>query len=77
LVSAWVSQLARDEAVDTTLLATRSDLVELLRGDVEARLATGWRADMIGERVRELVSGRAALAFDGKGNLVLEPRVVQ
>ncbi|MGD9795009.1 MAG: ribonuclease D [Acidimicrobiia bacterium] len=74
LVSAWVSQLARDEEVDTVLLATRNDLVELLRGDPEARLAVGWRADMIGERVRDLVSGKAALAFDGRGNLVLEPR---
>ena len=30
LVSAWVSQLARDLHIDTTLLATRSDLVDLL-----------------------------------------------
>src|SRR5690606_12667214 len=32
LVSAWISQLARDLEIDTALLATRSDLEMLLRG---------------------------------------------
>jgi ribonuclease D len=71
LVSAWVSQLARDERIDTVLLATRSDIVELLAGTTGARLAEGWRAEMVGEGIRHLVSGQAALAFDGKGGLKL------
>ena len=33
LISAWVSQVARSEQIDTALLATRSDLVALLVGD--------------------------------------------
>jgi ribonuclease D len=74
LVSAWVSQLARDQDVDTTLLATRNDLVSLLRGDADARLAVGWRAAMVGDGIRRLVNGEAALAFDGAGKLVLEAR---
>src|SRR5690606_6739452 len=44
LVSAWVSQVARDERLDTALLATRSDIVALLAGREDARLARGWRA---------------------------------
>ena len=40
-----------------------------------ARLADGWRAELVGEPVRRLVQGDAALAFDGKGGLVLEDRV--
>ena len=71
LVSAWVSQLARDERIDTALLATRAHLVELLAGEPDARLATGWRAQLVGEGIRRLVDGRAALAFDGKGGLRL------
>jgi ribonuclease D len=71
LVSAWVSQLARDQCIDTALLATRSDLVDLLRGDPDARLAEGWRAAMVGDDIRHLVDGKAALAFDGKGRLRL------
>ena len=71
LVSAWVSQLARDQRIDTALLATRADLVDLLRGDPDARLAHGWRAAMVGDDIRHLVAGEAALAFDGHGGLKL------
>jgi ribonuclease D len=71
LVSAWVSQLARDQCIDTALLATRADLVDLLRGGPDARLAQGWRAAMVGDDIRQLVDGKAALAFDGKGGLRL------
>jgi ribonuclease D len=74
LVSAWISQLARDLDLDTALLATRADLEAVLRGDPDARLATGWRAEMVGEPVRRLVEGDAALAFDGRGELALEER---
>lgn len=74
LVSAWISQLARDLEIDTALLATRADLEALLRGDEDARLAVGWRAEIVGEPIRKLVSGEAALAFAGQGDLVLEER---
>ena len=50
LISAWISQLARDEHVDTALLATRADLVAFLRGDDDARLGSGWRAGAAGRR---------------------------
>lgn len=75
LVSAWVGQLSQELRIDTGMLATRSDLLALLRGDEDARLAQGWRAGLVGDRIRKLVDGRAALAFrPGKGDLVLEAR---
>jgi ribonuclease D len=79
LVAAWVAQLGRDLRIDPSLLATRGDLAAFLNGDPDARLASGWRATLIGEPVRRLVEGRAALAFgrDGagtRGGLVLEER---
>jgi ribonuclease D len=74
LVAAWVSQLSRELEIETSLVATRSDIEALLARDPDARLATGWRAELVGERIRQLVDGEAALAFDGKGNLVLEDR---
>tara|TARA_Y100001970_G_scaffold179520_2_gene218521 strand:+ start:5065 stop:6321 length:1257 start_codon:yes stop_codon:yes gene_type:complete len=73
LVSAWISQVAKDESLDPALLATRSDITDFLRGSPTSRLATGWRSDLVGERIRALVEGRAALAFE-KAGLVLEPR---
>ncbi len=73
LVSAWVSELARQERLDTALLATRADIVALLRGDPDARLAHGWRAALVGDDLRHLVGGTAALTFDGAGRLRLIP----
>lgn len=74
LVSAWVAQLAADLEVDPALLATRSDVQSFLRNDEGARLSRGWRSELVGEPVRRLVAGEAALAFGG-GRLVLEDRV--
>ena len=74
LVSAWLSQLGRDLRIDPMLLATRSDLGAFLAGDPSARLAVGWRRDLLGEPVRRLLAGEFALAFDGSGGLALERR---
>lgn len=74
LVSAWVGQLARDLEIETSLVATRSDIEALLAHDPAARLTRGWRGELVGDRIRRLVEGEAALAFDGRGNLVLEDR---
>jgi ribonuclease D len=71
LVSAWVSQVARDARIDTALLATRADLVAILRGDPDARLAHGWRAELVGDGLTRLMDGHAGLTFDGKGSLKL------
>lgn len=73
LVAAWVNQLARDRELDPALLATRADVEALVRGDDDARLATGWRAELAGGPIRRLVAGDAALAFED-GAVVLEER---
>jgi len=74
LVTSWVSQLGRDLEIDPALLATRSDIEDLLRGEPHGRLATGWRSELMGGPIRDLVEGRSSLAFEGGGRLVLEPR---
>jgi ribonuclease D len=74
LAAAWVAQLARDQKIDASLLATRNDLVGYLRSESTSRLAQGWRASMVGQPLARLLHGDAALAFDGGGRLVLESR---
>ena len=74
LAAAWVAQLSRDERVDASLLATRADLVAFLAEEPGARLASGWRAGLVGKPLERLVHGDAALAFEGGGRLVLETR---
>lgn len=68
LVSAWVSQVAKTQRIDASILATRADLVEFLASDPDARLAKGWRSEVLGDAIHRLVDGRAALTFDkGEG----------
>ncbi|MGI9612487.1 MAG: ribonuclease D, partial [Acidimicrobiales bacterium] len=47
LVTAWISQLARDNRLDPALLATRADVEAVLKDDPESRLRFGWRSDMV------------------------------
>lgn len=69
LATAWVSELARRERLDPSLLATKSDVVAFLRGKVDSRLATGWRNEILGSDLRDLLDGRAALSFDSRGHM--------
>ena len=71
LISAWVSQVAKAEKIDTSILATRADLVAFLSDDPDARLAHGWRSELLGEGINRLLSGRAALTFDRGNGLLL------
>ncbi len=73
LAMAWLGQLAREEQIDPGVLATRLDVVELVR-DGSGRLRDGWRADLVADPLLRLVSGSASVAFDGAGSLVLEER---
>jgi len=74
LMMAWISQIGADQGIDPALLATRSDLAGFVAGDPDCRLASGWRAEMLGEPLRALLEGRAALYFAGDGRLSLEAR---
>lgn len=71
LISAWISQVAKTEKIDTSTLATRADLIALLSDDPDARLAHGWRAELLGEGIRRLLAGQAALTFDRGAGLRL------
>jgi ribonuclease D len=71
LVSAWVSQVAKRERIDTAMLATRADLISFLSGDPDARLAHGWRNELLGDGIGRLIDGRAALTFDRDNGLRL------
>lgn len=71
LMTAWISELARIHRIDATLLGTRSDVDDLLRKDESCRLLTGWRRELIGSDLEDILNGKAGLSFDGKGHLRL------
>jgi hypothetical protein len=49
-------------------LGTRKDINELLAGMPQARLRHGWRAEIVGNDIEDLVSGRKALTFSKNGS---------
>jgi ribonuclease D len=74
VLGAWVAQRANELGIEASLLGTRSDVIDVLR-DGSGRLATGWRAELVGGPLTRLLHGDAALRFeDGGRRLVLEDR---
>ena len=74
LVSAWVSQLARDLEIELALLATRADLEALLGAIPTPVWRPGGGPTRSGSPSGRLLDGEVALAFERSGGLVLEPR---
>jgi ribonuclease D len=68
-----VRQIAERLDFDQGLLATRSDIALLVVGE-PSRLDRGWRSDLAGGPIRQLLAGEVSAAFDAGGQLVLEAR---
>jgi ribonuclease D len=74
LIAAWVQQQARNLSIDPALLATRRDIESFLQHEPDPYLRQGWRAEVIGTGVDRIATGRAAVAYDGAGALILVDR---
>jgi len=74
LLSSWLTQYAHELRIDTQLLATRKDIEHFVEHTGRGRLADGWRRDLVGRPMQDLLDGSAALAFDAERGIVLEPR---
>jgi ribonuclease D len=68
-----------ESGVAVELIATQSELSALVgclrrnqNGD-HIRVASGWRNELVGEELRELVAGRVALSVTGDGKLQVNP----
>jgi ribonuclease D len=77
LAQALVRHRSMESGVAVELIATQSELATLVhslrRGDNgdHVRVSHGWRRELVGEELRELVMGRRALSVDPDGGLVV------
>jgi len=72
LLTAWAGQVAAAERIEARLLATRDDIRAMVNRR-PSRLDDGWRDEMVGARIRDLVSGKAVLRLvDGGRRVRLE-----
>jgi ribonuclease D len=68
-----IRQIADNLHFDQSLLATRADIALLVNGE-PSRLDHGWRRDIAGDPLRQLMAGDVSAGFDPLGRLVLEER---
>jgi len=79
LAQALVRHRSMESGVAVELIATQSELSALIgslrRGDDSdnVRVAHGWREELVGEELRELIEGRRALSVDPDGGLRVSP----
>ena len=79
LAQALVRHRSMESGVAVELIATQSELSALVgslrRGDDsdQVRVAHGWRRELVGAELRELVKGRRALSVDPDGGLRVSP----
>ena len=69
VIGAWLSQRASELDLDPAVLATRADLNQLFHG-APSRLATGWRADLVGAPIKRLLAGEATIVLRDGGRRV-------
>ena len=79
LAQALVRHRSNESGVAVELIATQAELAALVsslrRGenDTHLRVANGWRRELVGDEIRELVEGRRALSVGPGGGLVVRP----
>ncbi|MGI9082467.1 MAG: ribonuclease D [Thermoleophilaceae bacterium] len=80
LAQALVRQRSIDSGVATELIATQSELAALVasvrRGSDGGgvRALGGWRRELVGDELRELIEGRRAISVEAGGGLTVTPR---
>jgi len=79
LAQALVRHRSMESGVAVELIATQAELTALVsslrrgeNGD-HIRVANGWRRELVGNELKELVSGRRALSVDPEGGLRVSP----
>ena len=71
---------SRESGVATELIATQSELTALVaavrRGEDDSRVRAlrGWRRELVGEELRDLIEGRRQVSVGDDGALAVEER---
>jgi ribonuclease D len=80
LAQALVRQRSMEEGVAVELIATQAELAALVsalrRGEYgdRIRVTQGWRRELVGEELAELIAGRRALSVGPDGRLLVTGR---
>ena len=70
LCLSWLSQKCTDERFDSTIVGTREDVAQLLAGDKESRLASGWRYELVGKQLVDIKLAKLSLTGGPGGKII-------
>ncbi|TVP90122.1 MAG: ribonuclease D [Thioalkalivibrio sp.] len=73
VAAALLRDLARQQRIGPEAIGGRRDIVALMRGDGDARLARGWRHEVAGRELQRWLEGRSAIGCD-RDRLALSER---
>lgn len=69
LCQALVAEISRQTGVEASLLGNRADIQSLAWGRTTGKLASGWRYEIAGRKLEDLLAGNLSLSGDGKGGV--------
>ena len=68
---AFTRMVAEGEGIAPSMLASRDDLIHFLNSREGSPLAVGWRYEILGRHIEDLLEGRVGLTVkDGKVELL-------
>jgi len=70
---ALLREIARQQRIGPEAVASRRDIIALMQGDPDARLARGWRQQVAGNELQRWLDGRSVIGCDGDQISVLSP----
>ncbi len=71
LGQALVARIAEDRGIEPSMLGSRADVHSLAAGRTTGKLASGWRHEIAGRKLLDLLAGRCGITGDGKGGVRL------
>lgn len=75
LGQAFIACIAEERGIEPSMLGSRADVHSLAVGRSSGKLASGWRYEIAGKPLLEVLAGRSAITGDGKGGVrVIETR---
>jgi len=71
LGQALIARIAEDRGIEPSMLGSRADVHSLAAGRTSGKLASGWRHEIAGRPLLDVLAGRCAITGNGKGGVRL------
>lgn len=71
LGQAFIACIAEQRGIEPSMLGSRADVHSLAAGRSSGKLASGWRHEIAGKPLLDLLAGRSSITGDGKGGVRL------